>query len=370
MKILALNWRDITHPRAGGAEVNVHEILKRLSKQNHKVTLFCGYYKGAKRHENIDGVEIIRYGNIMTVYLWAFILYTFKLRKENYDIIFESISGTPWMSMIYSRKPRVAMIYHIVGEIYFKEIFFPIALIAIFVESYVMPLFYKNENVLAISESSKEEFYRMGFRNINIVPMGISKDLRPNTNAKNKDIPIIVHHGRLMNYKRIDILIRLMKEIIRKYKDAQLYIFGRGEAERELKRLTKGLKLEKNIKFFGFVSENKKLELLQKSWIFVTPSYKEGWGIVVLEANACGVPAISFDVPGLRDSILNNKTGYLVNSENEMLEKILVLIKDKKLRDKMSKEAYKWSRNFSWDNTADRTLEIMKKAIQTDKQSK
>src|SRR3989338_6160985 len=106
MKILALNWRDITHPRAGGAEVNVHEILKRLVKQKHKVTLFCGYYNGAKRYDKIDGINIIRYGNIITVYLWAFIFYISKLRKEKYDLIFENISGAPWMSMLYSRKPR------------------------------------------------------------------------------------------------------------------------------------------------------------------------------------------------------------------------------------------------------------------------
>ncbi|MBI2667168.1 glycosyltransferase family 4 protein [Candidatus Woesearchaeota archaeon] len=361
MNILALNWRDITHPRAGGAELNVHEILKRLVKQKHKVTLFCGYYNGAKRHDKIDGINVIRYGNIITVYLWAFIFYIFKLRKEKYDLIFENISGAPWMSMLYSRKPRVTIIYHIVGDIYLKEIFFPVALIAMFIESYLMPLLYRNEKVLAISESSREELSKMGFRNIDMISMGIDRNLKPKLKVKSKYNPIIIHHGRLMNYKRVEILVRLMRLVAKKYKNAQLYIVGKGEAENNLKKLTKELHLEDNIKFFGFVSEKKKLELLQKSWIFITPSYKEGWGIVVLEANACGVPAISFDVPGLRNAIINNKTGYLVKDEDEMLEKTIDLIEDKKTRDKMSREAVKWSKNFDWDKTAKTFLNIVKK---------
>ena len=235
MKILALNWRDITHPRAGGAEVNVHEILKRLVKQKHKVTLFCGYYKGAKRYDNIDGINIIRYGNIITVYFWAFIFYIFRLRKENYDLIFENISGTPWMSMLYSRKPRITIIYHIIGRIYLKEIFFPVALIAMFIESYLMPLLYRNEKVLAISESSREELSEMGFRNIDMISMGIDKNLKPKSKEKSKN-PIIIHHGRLMKYKRVEILIRLMRLIIKQHKNIHLYIVGKGEAENNLKK--------------------------------------------------------------------------------------------------------------------------------------
>jgi glycosyltransferase involved in cell wall biosynthesis len=359
MKILALNWRDITHPRAGGAETNVHEILKRLIKKKHKVTLFCGYYQGSKRYDKIDGIEIIRAGNIATVYLLAIFFYFTKFRKENYDLIFENISGTPWMTMLYSRKPRIAIIYHIVGDIFFKEIPFLIALIAYFIESSIMPIFYKNTKVLAISKSEKGDLIDLGFKNLDIINLGLDKKLRPNNKIRSKS-PIILHVGRLMYYKRVDILINLMKDVVKQVKDAKLYIVGRGESKESLESLVSELGLNNNVKFFGFVSEKKKLELLQNSWVFVTPSYKEGWGIVVLEANACGVPAISFNVSGLKSSIVNNKTGYLVETEEDMLKKIITLIKDKKLRTKMSKQSIEWSKNFDWNKTTNKFIDVIK----------
>ena len=120
------------------------------------------------------------------------------------------------------------------------------------------------------------------------------------------------------------------------------------------------MKLENNIIFHGYVNDNQKKYLLKSSWIFVNPSSMEGWGVTVIEANAVGTPALAFNVPGLKEAIRHNETGYLAKDEKEMIRNIILLIKNEKLRKKLGENAKKWSKKFSWDATADKTLKLIK----------
>ena len=131
-------------------------------------------------------------------------------------------------------------------------------------------------------------------------------------------------------------------------------IGGRGDHLAELKNYVKEKGLQNNVEFLGFLSEEEKAELLGRAWIFITMAYKEGWGITVIEANAMGTPVIGSDVPGLRDSIIDNKTGLLVklNDLNKLSEKITELIFDKEKLKQMSDEAKSWASNFTWENSA------------------
>ena len=175
----------------------------------------------------------------------------------------------------------------------------------------------------------------------------------------------MVYLGRLKAYKRLDRLILAMKEVRREIPDAELLIAGSGDVEDELKRQSKELGLGSAVKFHGFIDEREKLRLLRSAWLFVTPSQKEGWGLTVIEANACGTPAIAYDVPGLRDSIRDGYNGILVKKYDEasLARAIIRLLKDDDRRAELCRAALSWAERFSWDKSAEKFERILRSTM-------
>lgn len=365
MKILVFNWRDITHPQAGGCELHLHEIGKRIVAYGHELTLFCGAYQGGETFDNVDGLEIIRKGGQYSVYPYAMFEYLSTLKKRDFDVVVDDINGVPFYTPLYIRKPRVAVIHHLVKEIFFREL--PLVLRPIgFTAEWLIPPLYRKTEFITVSDSSKREMIEAGIPTdmIRIVHNGISGIYLPNKGLKSA-YPHILYLGRLKAYKQLDHLIKAVKIIREKIPTIELSIAGSGDAEDDLKRLAAELDVKENVKFHGFVNEEEKLRLLQSAWVFVTPSEKEGWGLTVIEANACGTPAIAYDVPGLRDSIQKNKTGLLVdgNRVEDLASTTINVLENDRLRNKLSTAALKWSTNFNWDKSARKFLEILEDVI-------
>lgn len=358
MKILCLNWRDIKHPMAGGAETYLFEIAKRLTSE-HKVVLFCGKYKGCKTRDEIDGVKIIRQGGNFSVYLYAILSYLINLRGEGYDIIVDSINGVPFFTPLYVRKPKVAIVHHLVKkEILFRELPLPFAFIAWLAEN-MIPFLYRKVPIITVSRSSRQELIEFGIseERVHIIYNGIEHTALGCADKSPK--PLIAYVGRIKKYKQVDHLLQAFEMVKREVPEAEAIIAGRGDYN-ELRRLVKA-EINSNITLAGEVSEAEKLKIMKKAWIFVTPSTKEGWGVSVIEANACGTPAIAYDVPGLRDSIRDGETGLLVPRGNvEQLARVMVkLLTDSELRAKLSQNALNWASNFSWDRSTEEFAKIL-----------
>lgn len=372
MKILIFNWRDITHPQAGGAEKYIHEIGKRLAKK-HEVTLWCGKYERCKESEVIDGINVIRNGSRIRVgvfdpmiYLLAGLDYVRKLRMERFDVVIDSISGLPFFTPLFANSPKVAILHHPVEGIFIKEVSLPAALISYFGER-AIPVLYKNVKFITVSESSRQGLINLGISpsKIAVVFNGVDSSLF-SRNYEKSEHPHVIYLGRLKRYKRLELLIRTMKIVIKKVPDAKLTIAGSGDAEKELMTAVNELDLEGSVTFSGYVNEERKAKLLSNAWVFVTPSSKEGWGITVIEANACGTPCIAYDVPGLRDSIRDEETGLLVkkNGDVEVLAKAIVkVLRDDRLRKNLSERALKWAKNFDWNKSAGEFLKILKSVM-------
>jgi len=366
LKILFLNWRDITHPLAGGCELHLHEIGKRLVKKGHEVTLFCGSFDGCKEHDEIDGIEMIRRGGKYTVYPHAVLEYLANLRKRDFDIVVDDINGVPFFTPLYIRKPKIAILHHLVKNIFFREL--PLLLRPIgYTAEGLIPCFYGKTCFITVSNSSKEEMSEAGIpaKNIEIIHNGISELFKPDRGLK-PSYPHILYLGRLKAYKQLDHLIKAVKLVKEEISDVELSIAGSGDVEDDLKGLAVELGLEANVRFHGYIDEEAKLRLLQSAWIFVTPSRKEGWGLTVIEANACGTPAVAYDVPGLRDSIKNGQTGLLVGRKTieDLARDIIRVLKDEELRNKLSAGALKWSKNFGWDKSAENVLNVLERVTQ------
>lgn len=362
--ILIFNWRDITHPWAGGAELHIHEIAKQWVKHGHKVTLFCARYDGAKSFEELDGIEIMRKGGKFSVYLFAVWAYLTQLRKRNYDLIVDDINGIPWFTPVFTRKPKVAIVHHLVKDIFFTELPLLLALIGYSIEA-CLPFFYRKTPIITVSESSHREMVTAGIpeKHITIVNKGIDHRIyNPNGYSKSP-FPHILYLGRLRDYKRLDLLIKVMPPIIQEIPNVKLSIVGTGEAEDSLKTLTTDLRLDGSIAVYGYATEEEKVKFLQNAWLFVNPSEKEGWGLTIIEANACGTPAVAFDVPGLRDSIKDGQTGLLVaeGDSDALAVTIVKLLKDDTLRAELSMAALNYTQQFSWDKTAEEFMTVLER---------
>ena len=344
----------------GGAEVHLHEIFRRVVKKGHDVTLIAHKFKGSAEEEIIDGIKIKRIGNKFLFDKQFKQYYKRKLQNINYDLIVDDISKIPLNIPSYTNKPIVGILHHIHGNSLYKEIPAPLAYYIISRERQI-PKNYTNAKIFTVSESTTSELVNLGYdkNNTSILHNAIDHNLFDNVNVEKFEKPTICYVGRIKNYKNINIIIDAISILKKDIPNIKLFIGGKGDNLDNLKEQVKRLSLENNVEFTGFLSEEEKAELLGKSWLFVTMAEKEGWGITVIEANAVKTPAIGSDVPGLRDSIKNGETGYLVPLGNAtaLVEKIGMLISDKSELERISSNAYNWSQKFSWEKSADFFLE-------------
>lgn len=360
-RILVFNWRDMRHEFAGGAEAYIQKISEHWVKKGHKVTIFCGNDSHSPRSERIHGIEIIRRGGFYLVYVWAFIYYIFRFRGK-YDVIIDCQNGVPFFAPLYVREPVYCLMHHVHQEVFRISLNKYLSVLACFLEKGLMPLVYDKVPFVTVSESSRREIETLGLGKAGVYVVNPGIELKFLTPGKKSEKPTILYLGRLKAYKSIDILIRAFQLISRKDPDAELVIAGSGEEDRHLKKLVKSLNLnESRVRFTGKISEREKIALLKKSWVLVNPSFMEGWGIVAIEASACGTPVVASDVPGLRDSVRNFETGYLacygdVKSFSDCIEKI---IGDKKLRRRMGIRSRLWAENFEWEKSSASFLTVI-----------
>lgn len=361
--ILIYNWRDTKHKYAGGAEVYIHELAKRWVKMGCNVTLFCGNDKHCPRYEIVDGVRIIRRGGFYLVYVWAFFYYLFKFRGK-FDVILDCQNGIPFFTPIYVRDPRVkifSLMFHVHQEVFRESLLPPLALFATFLEQKLMPLVYRYTQFFTISESSKKDILAMGLGTTGIKVITPGVDAAFMVPGKKSTIPLVLYLGRLKKYKRVDVFLKTIPLILEKVPDARFVVAGDGEEMDCLRDLASKLGVQKVVTFTGRVSEKKKRELYQLAWVFVNPSITEGWSLTNIEASACGTVVVASNVPGNRDSVLKDTTGFLVKYKKEeaFSEHIIKLIKDCNLRHSMELASIKWASTLHWDSSARLALEAI-----------
>lgn len=344
----------------GGAEVHLHEIFRRIVKVGHSVTLVAHKFKGAETEEVIDGIKIKRIGNKFLFNRQFKRYYLNHLKQNKYDLIVDDISKIPINIPSFTETPVVGILHHIHGNSLYKEIPFPLAFYIIQKERSI-PKYYCNTPIFTVSESTTDELVKFGFDRdkTGILHNAIDQNLFEQTHVPKSDQPLITYVGRIKKYKNIEKIIDAVEILKDQIPDIKLIIGGKGDNSINLQNIVKNRGLTKYIEFTGFLTEEEKAELLSRAWIFVTMAEKEGWGITVIEANAAATPAIGSDVPGLRDSIKNGETGYLVplDSSEELAEKIISILTDKDRLETLSSNALKWSKKFTWDSSANYFLE-------------
>ena len=368
MKILVLNWLDPENPQAGGAEVHLHEIFRRLVAWGHSVTLLCSAWPGSARRTALDGIEVHRVGSRYTLSLLAPVYFRRRLRNERFDVVVEDLNKVPFFSPFWGVGAPVALIvHHLFGKAAFQEASLPVAAATWLLELPV-PRVFRSVPTVAVSESTAEDLSRRGLpRNgIEIIPNGVDLDaLSPGAREERFAQPTLLYLGRLKRYKRVDLLLEAVAALVGRGIPCRLLVAGRGDDLPRLEALRESLGLEQHVEFLGYVSDVEKGELLRKSWINLLTSVKEGWGISNLEAAACGTPTIASDVPGLRDSVMDGQTGLLIpHGDVETLSRrIEELLGDEEKLARLGSGARRFAERFGWDASAHAMEKFLKERV-------
>ncbi|MCX8008481.1 MAG: glycosyltransferase family 4 protein [Patescibacteria group bacterium] len=367
MKILILNWRDVSHPKSGGAEIVTEEHAKAWVSQGHSVYLFTSHYPSAQTFEIKDGIQYIRKGGEYSLYFHAAFYLLFHSRK--YDIIVDEIHGLPFFSFFIFQRPVVAFIHEVAGDIWDTVFPFPFNIIGKLLE----PLFLRLYNARKIpfwtdSPSMMEELLSIGIEKdrCSVIPCPI---LYVNNRKKvqKENHPTFLFVSRLVPMKGIEDVIRAFSYIKQEEPRAVLYIVGAGQSTyvAKLKTIVNELDLDSSVIFFGKVSDDEKLSIMARSHILLHASMKEGWGLVVLEAANQGTPSIVYNVPGLRDVVRDGETGIVVkeNSPEELGIQALSLFRNKSLYKKFQIQGRAWAASFTWDDVTKRSLELLEQTV-------
>jgi glycosyltransferase involved in cell wall biosynthesis len=360
MRILVYNWRCWLNPSMGGAEIFTQEVTKRWVDAGHEVTLFTSMYPECKREETLDGVRVVRSGGRFSVFSEAKKFYSKRFKSECFDLIVDEINTRPFFAhtFVENNEHVIALIHQLAREYWFFETRFPLNVLGHYLEN-VWLRKCSGLPTVTVSNSTLKDLIALGFGQVFVIPEGLNFEPLAKLPRKNNN-PVVVYAGRLTRAKRPIHAIKAFERVKEKLPDAELWIIGEGPIRRKLED-----KSSEGIRFYGRLDDSERRRLIEQSWVLVSPGIREGWGLNVIEANALGVPSIAYSVPGLKDSIQNNTTGFLVkNGDVEaMAEGLLTLLTDEKLRARFSINALESSRNFSWDVTAREFLRIAMKQI-------
>lgn len=362
--ILLVNWRDIAHPEAGGAEVHAHEIFSRLVTMGHRVTFLCAAWPDCEPEAEIDGIHILRRGRNMTFNYTATRLIGGPLSRAGFDIVVEDLNKIPFRTPQVTCLPRLILVHHLFGRTIFREAVAPVAAY-VYLWERMIPVIYSNEYVQAVSMDTADELVCLGFerRKVRVVYNGIDSTVYtpevPGDESPPYEEPYILYMGRVKRYKRLELIIEAFAAAGAKGLDpaVRLVFAGAGDDYPHLEKCAAGLGIAGRCTFEGRVSEDRKISLLRHALLVANPSPKEGWGITNIEAAACGTPVVASRSPGLRESVAESTGGFLFRPGDvqDFAARLLEVAGSGDLRSRLGAGARQFSLKFSWDKAAEQT---------------
>jgi glycosyltransferase involved in cell wall biosynthesis len=357
LHILVLADRDWTHHDTGGNGANLYAQISRWVDWGHRVTVVAGDYPGAQRVERYGPrLTVHRMGTRVTVFPRA-ILAVLRGIGRDADVVLEVINGITFVTPLWLRKPRVAMVHHVHRELYLEEFRrFGLPLFWI-LERLPLRLLYRRTPFLTISNSARADLGREGIppENVTVEYLGVDPDrFRRGTRAPE---PHLIFVGRLKAYKNVEALFDVLEQV----PGAILDVVGEGDHRPDLESEIRRRGLGERVRMHGYVDEETKAELYARAWVNLTASQSEGWSLTVMEAALCGTPSAALAVGGLAESIVPGETGFLASDTTELTDRVRQLVADPALRDRFGDAAERRARTFTWDRSARAFLEVLRR---------
>lgn len=344
--IVVVSWRDLAHPQSGGSELLVDRLLQGLARRGHDVALVCG--GPVAKHD----YPAYNAGGTYSQYLRAPMVCSTLFRKA--DLVIDVENGLPYFSPLWRRRPSVCLVLHSHSDQWGMRFPGPVASLARAVEHHAIPVIYRRRLFVAISLSTAAALREIGVdeRHLRVVEPGV--DLFPLLSTRRSPTPLFVSLTRLVPHKRVDVLLDAWREV-QPVTGGRFVVIGDGPDLIDLRRHAAGIP---GAELLGWVENAEKERWLQEAWFLVHGAKHEGWGIAILEAAAAETPTVAFDAPGVRDAVIDGKTGVLVDASEEgptrsMAREWINLAADRGRRDRLGRAARERAAEYGWDRMVD-----------------
>lgn len=360
MRIVICNWRDVDHPKAGGAEVATHQLAEGLSRRGHSVTWFTSRHPGAAREEMRAGYHVVRRGSEVTCRLHAFQwLRNLSLAP---DVVVDEVNTLPFLSRFATAAPVVVWMHQLAREVWLAEAPPVIGHIGYITEKLMLSI-YKRRPVVTISQSSGRSMREIGLQgDIKVAEIALEQP-----GDFGKPVPGRVGYvGRLAPSKRVDHIVEAVAIAKKRAPEIELYVVGGGPSvERDrLERRARDLGIKDCVKFTGRVSRSERDDIVASLDVLAMASLREGWGLVVSEAARFGVPSVVYPVHGLVDSVQHEESGLVVKTQSPqaLADGLLRVVQNRALRNSYGVAAREYLRRFTLDHYIE-TWEATLKAV-------
>ena len=361
LHVLVLADRDWKHNDTGGNGANLWAQISRWVAAGTRVTVVAGQYPGGKRVEEFGpNLVVHRMGTRATVFPRAMAAVLRGVGRDA-DVVLEVINGITFLTPLWLRKPRVAMIHHVHRELFEQEFPRTGGLLFRLLERWPLRLLYGRTPFLTISEAVAGDLVREGIprENITVEYLGVEPEgFEPIERAPD---PTLIFVGRLKAYKRVELLLDVLEAV----PGATLDVVGEGDHQPDIEAEIARRGLGDRVRMHGYVDGARKAELYGRAWVNVTASASEGWSLTVMEAALCATPSASLAVGGLTESIVDGETGFLARDVPELSARVRQLLEDAELRRRLGEGAEKRARSFTWDRSAAAFLEVLRRTAGT-----
>jgi glycosyltransferase involved in cell wall biosynthesis len=356
-RVHILSWRDLEDVEAGGSEVHASTVARFWAEAGLDVTLRTSYAQGQAPRVVRDGYRVIRRAGRYLVFPRA-VGSELIGRHGPRDALVEIWNGMPFFSPLWAKGPRIVVQHHVHAEMW-KMVLGDdapwAATLGDFIESRIAPVVYRRSRIVTLSESSKRDIVeKLGFRPelVDVVPPGVDPRFTPGGAKATR--PLVVAVGRLVPVKRYDRLIRAVALARRSIPDIELAIVGEGYERPMLDDVVREVDGADWVTFAGRLSDTELVALYRGAWVLASASAREGWGMSLTEAAACGTPAVVTSVPGHRDAVVDGVSGVLVDRDDlaGFAAALVSVLDDTTERDRLTAGALSHAARFTWEATA------------------
>ena len=358
-RIHMVAWRDLDDPEAGGSELHAHMVASAWAAAGLDVTFRTSAVPGAPEALTRDGYRVLRRSGRYAVFpgaAWEGL----RMGHRPGDALVEIWNGMPFLSPLWYRGPRIVFLHHVHAEMWGMVLPPALARLGYATERRLAPPLYRHSRIVTLSESSRNEIVELlGLRpdHISVAPPGVDRRYTPG--GHRLPVPLVLAVGRLVKVKRFDDLLRSLAEVKAVQPELRAVIIGEGSERNALEALRAELGADDWIDMPGHVEDDELVWWYRRAWVVASSSQREGWGMTLTEAAACGTPAVATSIAGHRDAVLDGESGLLVDDVRGLGPAMARVLGDDVLRSRLSKGALARARWFTWDATARRALEAL-----------
>lgn len=351
-----LAWRDLDDPEAGGSELHAHEVASRWAAVGLDVHVQTSAVAGLGAHVHRDGYAVTRRWGRYAVFPRSAMA---NVRRHP-DGLVEIWNGMPFFSPLWARGPRVVFLHHVHGEMWGMTLPWPLAVTGDLIERRLAPVLYRGSRIVTLSGSSREEIVtRLGVdaERVTVVPPGVDERFSPG--GRRSAEPLVVAVGRLVPVKRFDRLVEALVEVRRRVPRLRAVIVGEGYERDALERQVVSHGAGGWLDLAGRVDDATLVDLYRRAWVLVSTSQREGWGMTITEAAACGTPAVATRIAGHVDAVEDGRSGVLVDDERALVGAVEGVLRDDAWRLRLGRRALDRARRLTWEATAAGTLDAL-----------